>query len=91
MLNVFKAVNKLAEIMNRKDFAVASRGQRGKVSESEMRKKEKERRKLEQELKQVWICPYVLLSHFTCTWLLKQILILLISLYYLLDCMMLRL
>lgn len=53
MLNVFKAVNKLAEIMNRKDFAVASRGQRGKVSESEMRKKEKERRKLEQELKQV--------------------------------------
>jgi len=48
-----KAVNKLAEIMNRKEVT-SSRGQRGKVNESDMRKKEKERRKLEQELKQVW-------------------------------------
>jgi len=47
-----KAVNKLAEIMNRKEVT-SSRGQRGKVNESDMRKKEKERRKLEQELKQV--------------------------------------
>ena len=46
-----KAVNKLAEIMNRKE--VTSRGTRNKVSESELRKKEKECRKLEQELKQV--------------------------------------
>jgi len=48
-----KAVNKLAEIMNRK--GAAPHGQRGKVSESDMRKKEKECRKLEQELKQVRI------------------------------------
>lgn len=51
LLLFVKAVNKLAEIMNRKE--VTSRGQRGKVSESDMRKKEKECRKLEQELKQV--------------------------------------
>ena len=49
-----KAVNKLAEIMNRK--GVAPHTQRGrKVNESDMRKKEKECRKLEQELKQVGI------------------------------------
>jgi len=38
--------------MNRKQ-ETSSRSQRGKVSDSEMKKKEKERRKLEQELKQV--------------------------------------
>jgi len=48
-----KAVNKLAEIVNLKGVGLTSRGQRGKVSESDMRKKEKECRKLEQELKQV--------------------------------------
>lgn len=52
-----KAVNKLAEIMNRKEV---TRGQRGrKVNDSDMRKKEKECRKLEQELKQVQICRAV--------------------------------
>ena len=51
LMLLIKAVNKLAEVMNRKE--VTSRGQRGKVSESDMRKKDKECRKLEQELKQV--------------------------------------
>jgi len=48
-----KAVNKLAEVLNRKD--TTSRSQRKKVNESDMRKKNQECRKLEQELKQVWI------------------------------------
>jgi len=51
VMRFVKAVNKLAEVMNRKE--VTSRGQRGKVSEGDMRKKEKECRKLEQEVKQV--------------------------------------
>jgi len=51
LMRFVKAVNKLAEVMNRKE--VTSRGQRGKVSEGDMRKKEKECRKLEQEVKQV--------------------------------------
>jgi len=47
----FQAVNKLAEIMNRKEVGRSQRGR--KVNEADMRKKEKECRKLEQELKQV--------------------------------------
>ena len=47
---VFQAVNKLAEIMNRKDFSTK---QGKKVHASELRKKEKECRKLQQELTQV--------------------------------------
>jgi Rho-associated protein kinase 2 len=46
-----QAVNKLAEIMNRKDPSSRNQSSR-KVNASEMRKKEKEYRKLEQELKQ---------------------------------------
>ena len=54
LLLLMKAVNKLAEIMNRKPEG--GRGQRGrKVNETDMRKKEKECRKLEQEVKQVRI------------------------------------
>ena len=48
----FKAVNKLHEIMNRKEFS----GKQGKkVSASELRKKEKECRRLQQDLTQVSI------------------------------------
>lgn len=49
-LKKIQAVNKLAEIMNRKELS----GKQGKkVSSSELRRKEKECRKLEQELQQV--------------------------------------
>jgi predicted RNase H-like nuclease (RuvC/YqgF family) len=44
-------VNKLAEIINRKDFQASSKGGK-KVSSSELRKKEKENRKIQQELTQ---------------------------------------
>ena len=44
-------MNKLAEIMNRKDFPASKPGK--KVHASELRKKEKEFRKLQQEFAQV--------------------------------------
>lgn len=47
-----QAVNKLAEIMNRKDMSSAGRG-KNKVSSADLRKREKECRKLQQELTQV--------------------------------------
>lgn len=46
-----QAVNKLAEIMNRKDINNTAKGK--KVSSTDLRKKEKECRKLQQELTQV--------------------------------------
>ena len=46
----FQAVNKLAEIMNRREF---SNKPGKKVNASELRKKEKDCRKLQQELNQV--------------------------------------
>jgi hypothetical protein len=48
-----QAVNKLAEIMNRKDMS--NTGRKNKVSSADLRKREKECRKLQQELTQVWI------------------------------------
>jgi hypothetical protein len=48
-----QAVNKLAEIMNRKDMSNTSR--KNKVSSADLRKREKECRKLQQELTQVRI------------------------------------
>lgn len=47
-----QAVNKLAEIMNRKDLNVTSKG-KAKVSSADFRRKDKECRKLQQELTQV--------------------------------------
>ena len=49
-LKTVQAVNKLAEIMNRKDFAASQKGK--KVSQAVVRQKEKECRKLQQELNQ---------------------------------------
>jgi polyphosphate kinase 2 (PPK2 family) len=49
MITFPQAVNKLAEIMNRKDYN-ASKGK--KVNASELRKKEKELRKIQQEFAQ---------------------------------------
>jgi Rho-associated protein kinase 2 len=46
-----QAVNKLAEIMNRKDMS--NTGRKNKVSSADLRKREKECRKLQQELTQV--------------------------------------
>ncbi|BES88550.1 Rho Binding [Nesidiocoris tenuis] len=46
-----QAVNKLAEIMNRKDLNVTSKG-KAKVSSADFRRKDKECRKLQQELTQ---------------------------------------
>lgn len=48
---ISQAVNKLAEIMNRKDFNATKQGK--KVNASELRKKEKELRKMQQEFGQV--------------------------------------
>jgi len=45
-----QAVNKLAEIMNRKDNTTKGKS---KVSSADLRRKEKECRKLQQELTQV--------------------------------------
>lgn len=51
-----QAVNKLAEIMNRKDMSSGkSTASKTKVSAAELRKREKECRKLQQELTQVTI------------------------------------
>ena len=47
-----QAVNKLAEIMNRKDSS--GKKSSNKVN-AELRKKEKENRNLQKELNQVWI------------------------------------
>lgn len=49
-----QAVNKLAEIMNRKDYSSGKKS--NKVSASELRKKEKENRNLQKELNQVRSC-----------------------------------
>lgn len=51
-----QAVNKLAEIMNRKDWTG-----KNKSSTSDLRKKEKECRKLQQELTVVSICINIVL------------------------------
>lgn len=48
---LLQAVNKLAEIMNRKEFRNTNK--RGSVNSSELKKKEKECRKLQQELTMV--------------------------------------
>ena len=48
-----QAVNKLAEIMNRKDIIISGRGKSAPKSSAELRKKEKECRRLQQELTQV--------------------------------------
>jgi Rho-associated protein kinase 2 len=45
-----QAVNKLAEIMNRKDFNKKDRRAESKATSAELRKKEKENRRLQQEL-----------------------------------------
>jgi Rho-associated protein kinase 2 len=45
-----QAVNKLAEIMNRKDFNKKDRRAENKVTSAELRKKEKDNRRLQQEL-----------------------------------------
>lgn len=45
-----QAVNKLAEIMNRKEFSGRPRGGKDKSVESELKRKEKEFRRLQQEL-----------------------------------------
>lgn len=49
-----QAVNKLAEIMNRKDMNNTGKN-KNKVSSADLRRKEKECRKLQQELTQVFI------------------------------------
>ncbi|GFR98507.1 rho-associated protein kinase [Elysia marginata] len=48
-LKKIQAVNKLAEIMNRKEYSQPGRGGRGKA-EAELKRKEKEHRKIQQEL-----------------------------------------
>lgn len=50
-----QAVNKLAEIMNRKDLLNKEGRGKNKVSSGDLRRKEKECRKLQQELTQVYI------------------------------------
>jgi len=57
-----QAVNKLAEIMNRKDMSTT--GRKNKVSSADLRKREKECRKLQQELTQVWIISYSTMKSF---------------------------
>lgn len=57
-----QAVNKLAEIMNRKDMS--NTGRKNKVSSADLRKREKECRKLQQELTQVWIISYSIMKTF---------------------------
>lgn len=49
-----QAVHKLAEIMNRKDINTTTKA-KSKVSSADLRRKEKECRKLQQELTQVSI------------------------------------
>ena len=57
-----QAVNKLAEIMNRKDMR--NPGRKNKVSSADLRKREKECRKLQQELTQVWIISYSIMKSY---------------------------
>ncbi len=45
-----QAINKLAEIINRKDFQKEDKKSKAKASSAELRRKEKENRKLQQEL-----------------------------------------
>jgi hypothetical protein len=45
-----QAVNKLAEIMNRKDFNKVNKKEVNKATSAELRKKEKENRKMQQDL-----------------------------------------
>ena len=54
-----QAVNKLAEIMNRKEYSQPGRGGRGKA-EAELKRKEKEHRKIQQELTMVNACVLIL-------------------------------
>lgn len=49
-LKKIQAVNKLAEIMNRKDFNSKAKGGKDKAAEAELKRKEKELRRLQQEL-----------------------------------------
>lgn len=60
-----QAVNKLAEIMNRKDMSTT--GRKNKVSSADLRKREKECRKLQQELTQVWIISF----HHEIIWVIR--------------------
>lgn len=55
-----QAVNKLAEIMNRKDLSTAGGKGKNKVSSADLRRKEKECRKLQQELTQVCCNIFIL-------------------------------
>lgn len=58
-----QAVNKLAEIMNRKDMGnPALVNGKNKISSTELKRKEKECRKLQQELTQVRFCVFYLLT-----------------------------
>ena len=58
-----QAVNKLAEIMNRKDMGnPALVNGKNKISSTELKRKEKECRKLQQELTQVRLCIYFVLG-----------------------------
>lgn len=54
-----QAVNKLAEIMNRKDMNISNKKQKQSTS-ADLRKKEKECRKLQQDLNLVRLSPVVL-------------------------------
>lgn len=60
-----QAVNKLAEIMNRKDINTTTKNK--KVSSADLKRKEKECRKLQQELTQViqflFLLAFKLLRH----------------------------
>lgn len=56
-----QAVNKLAEIMNRKEMSLVG-VKKNKVSASDLRKKEKECRRLEQELTQVGLASQIMLN-----------------------------
>lgn len=62
-----QAVNKLAEIMNRKDFGKDSQ-KRNKVSSADLRKKEKECKKLHQELALVRTTSLLVVYHWHCDW-----------------------
>lgn len=53
-------MNKLAEVMNRKEFSQKDKGK--KISQTEFKKKEKECRKLQQELTQVRTTVHLLLT-----------------------------
>lgn len=62
-----QAVNKLAEIMNRKDMNISNKKQKQSTS-ADLRKKEKECRKLQQDLNLVRVSPlfyaFVTQTHF---------------------------